>query len=346
MEGFASFAAFVVSMLCCENARHIGRRLGVVDRPDGKRKLHVRPTPLVGGIALGLALLFLELGWLVTQHSHTRLFTALILATVGFWTIGFLDDRREIKPIFRILASIALFWVILQIEPRLVLTDINFGPPFPSFTLGEMAVPFTLLCLVGLMNAINMADGRNGIVLGIAICWGFGLAQYADIRIQLFLGAAVVCLVTTLVYNWRGRLFLGDSGSYMLGAFLGLLTIYAYNNPRSEFPAAAAAIWLIVPVLDCLRLIVFRFARGKLPWRGDRNHLHHYLERHLPWGVALPLYLAVAAGPGFLALLWPTAAPHLFLLALTLYLTTLFWVGRRSAAITAVRRPTHQRTGG
>ena len=121
--------------------------------------------------------------------------------------------------------------------------------------------------MVGLLNAINMADGRNGLVLGIAVCWAYGLGEYAHFNFQPFMHFLLICLVTVLIYNWSGRLFLGDLGSYVVGALLGLVTIYLYNEPRSEFPMAAAALWLMMPVLDCLRLIVIRVSVGRSPFK-------------------------------------------------------------------------------
>ncbi len=342
MHGFAGMVAFLAAILCCENADRLGRLLGVIDRPDGGRKQHVGPTPLVGGLALALPLIVLELTWLATHPSQERLFLGLLLATAGFWLLGYADDRYDLRPRHRIVAAILLFALILVIEPKMVLTQLYFGPPLWTVQLGVLAVPFTLLCLVGLTNAINMADGRNGVVLGIAICWAYGLSEYAHVLLQPYLYFLIVCLVTALVYNWSGRLFLGNSGSHMLGALLGLQTIYFYNDPRSDFPAAAAALWLLVPVLDCLRLFVVRLCQGRSPWSADLQHLHHHLNRRLPWHQALPTYLAVSAAPGFLALLWPQASFQLVLMTVALYIGILLWSRRPAPAGSPTPKPLRQ----
>jgi glycosyltransferase involved in cell wall biosynthesis len=315
----------------------IGRLLGVMDRPDGGRKLHREATLMVGGLALALPLLILQVTWLAGHPNQERLFIALIIATAGFWLLGFVDDRRGLRPLTRLFASFLLFGTILMVEPKMAIRTIDLGAGLPRWDLGVLGIPFTMLCLAGVLNAINMADGRNGLVLGIAVCWAYGLGEYAHLHFQPFMHFLLISLVTVLIYNWSGRLFLGDAGSYVIGALLGLLTIYLYNEPRSEFPMAAAALWLMVPVLDCLRLIVHRLSVGRSPFSADLHHLHHYLSSRLPWRIALPLYLMVSAGPGFLALLWPASAFALLLLMPVLYLTLLAWLRRPSLLATAAQ---------
>lgn len=333
MLGLVGGISFLVTMLCCENADRIGRAMRVVDSPDGCRKRHVRPTPLVGGTTVFLALSVCELGMLASTTSHDRFYVALIVATTGFWLIGYLDDRLNLNPVLRLIASTVFFGIVLSIEPRMIIWKIDLGAHFQIIDLGPLAVPFTLLCLVGLVHAINMADGRNGVVLGLAICWAYGLGEYAQLKIQPFFSSIVVIFIVVLLYNWKDKLFLGNSGSYLIGALLGLLTIYSYNDPKSSIPAAAAAIWLVVPVLDCLRLVVLRSAIGRAPWHADENHLHNYLSSALEWPIALLVYLTVAAAPGFGALLWPDQSMICLGLALLLYAITVLWATRGRNAL-------------
>ncbi|MGD9509411.1 MAG: glycosyltransferase [Geminicoccaceae bacterium] len=315
----------------------IGRLLGVMDRPDGTRKLHGQATPMVGGLALAFPLLVLQVTWLAGHPSQERLFLALIIATAGFWLLGFVDDRRGLRPLTRLLAAFLLFGLIVTIEPRMAIRTIDLGWGLPSWELGSLSLPITVICLAGVLNAINMADGRNGLVLGIAVCWAYGLGEYAHLHFQPFMFFLLISLVTVLIYNWSGRLFLGDSGSYVIGALLGLLTLYLYNEPRSEFPMAAAALWLMVPVLDCLRLVVHRVSVGRSPFSADLHHLHHYLSDRLPWRFALPLYLIISAGPGFVALLWPAGALGLLLTLPLLYLVLLAWLRRPDLFVAAAQ---------
>ena len=334
MLALAGLVAFALTILCCENAERLGRFLRVVDQPDHVRKKHGRATPLIGGLAVALPLAFLQLTWLATSPSQERLFLALLATTCGFWALGFLDDRYNLRPLNRLVAASALFLVVIVlVEPQMQLRRLDFGPHLPVIELGNLAIPFTLLCLVGLVNAINMADGKNGVVLGMAICWSYAIAEYSHDSLDPYYHLCLIVLATVITHNWAGRLFLGDSGSYVIGALLGLQTIYIHNDVRSAFPLPAAALWLLFPVLDCLRLILLRLRSGRSPFSADLHHLHHYLERRLPWHLALPVYLTLSAGPGFLALLWPELSLHLLILTPGLYVGLLLW--NSSARVTA-----------
>lgn len=345
MLGIVGMLSLIVAMLCCENAERIGYAMRVIDRPNGTRKRHTKPTPLVGGIAICLALLLLELGMLAGSPSHERFYVGLAVATAGFWFIGYLDDLLDLRPLLRVAGATSIFAIVLAIDPKMVLREIDLAGPFAALELGYFAFPFTLVCLVGLVNAINMADGRNGVVLGVSICWAFGLGEYANPFLQPFFGSLVIIFSVALIYNWNGRLFLGNSGSHLLGAVLGLLTIYSYNDPKSSIPAAAAAIWLIVPVLDCIRLIFFRLRRNRSPWSSDEEHFHHYLSDALDWPIAIFVYLSVAAAPGFMALFYPDRAVYFLVATALLYAMTLFWVLRRPATRVRVQERRAQEDG-
>jgi UDP-GlcNAc:undecaprenyl-phosphate GlcNAc-1-phosphate transferase len=331
-------ATFIAVFLCCEFADWLGCRLGVVDRPDGTRKLHRRPTPLVGGIALALPLVILLATGTLASDAFSGLFVALLIATAGFWSLGFADDRWNLRPAHRLLASAALFAAVTMIEPDLQLRRLDFEGPLGLIELGVWGLPLTLLCTAGLLNAVNMADGKNGIVLGMATCWLYGLAHYAPGELVPYLYFMLVCLAVLFIYNRLGRLFLGDSGSYVIGALVGLLAIYLHNRPGRGLPEAVAVLWFLVPVLDCVRLSIWRISTGRSPFSADRHHLHHYLARRLPWRQGLPLYLALATGPGFVSIVWPAASLGLVCLVPLLYAGVLWWASGEPA-VSRARSP-------
>ncbi len=86
------------------------------------------------------------------------------------------------------------------------------------------------MCLVALQNAVNMADGKNGLVIGLSLIWIAALAAYAPVQLTPILIVLAIGLRITMVFNLRNKLFLGDAGSYALSVVIGALTIYAYNR--------------------------------------------------------------------------------------------------------------------
>lgn len=310
----------------------IGKALKVLDYPDpvGGRKRHDAITPLVGGVAvvaiLSLMLAYLSVALMGVSQNEAQVAAWLNVIAVGTFLVGFTDDRLHLSPVPRLAVTIALFFTATAYVPVFKLEFLYFAFIDNVQFLGPTAAVFTILCLVGLVNAVNMADGKNGLVVGMSMIWALLLILYTSeslrpVYIALFSGLSVL-----FVFNWRGKLFLGDGGSYGLAGFIGISSIYAYNVNFTHMGAEQIVLWFLVPVLDCLRLMVSRVLVGRSPFSGDRNHLHHFLALRYGWNKGLVVYLSLVGIPSILTWFMPQATV-LFIVLVTL----VYWVITLSA---------------
>lgn len=300
-----AFIALLVGM----NAERIGHVLGLMDYPDpsGGRKLHVRPTPLVGGLALVGTVVAATLLLLMSSgdDGHTLLLWFL-MTVVGLSLVGALDDRFGLTARVRLAVASAILIAALSQVPDFSISFLLFSGQAELLLMpGILGIGFTLLCFVGLLNAVNMADGKNGMVIGQALIWSLVLLVRAPDSTAPLVAAVAGSLAILFWFNMKGRLFLGDSGSYGLSALFGLLAIHAWNHGFADMRADDMALLFAVPVFDTLRLIVFRLSQGKSPFTPGRDHLHHYLYARWGWPRPLPFVLALVAIPNFAAILLP-----------------------------------------
>lgn len=300
-------------------AGQIGRRLGLLDFPDaaGGRKLHPCVTPLVGGIAVVLALL---IAVFATCRSGVALpddalLRWLAIGVFGMFLIGAVDDRWGLTAPFRLGMAAALLLLVIVEAPEFRLGVLRFtGQPADLLLPGVWGAGFTLLCLVGLLNAVNMADGKNGLVIGQALVWAGILGFRLPAELLPVVSALFGALLVLFLFNMRGRLFLGDGGSYALSAGFGLLAIAAWNRGRGGgMRVDDIALLFALPVFDTLRLMAHRTLAGKTPFTAGRDHLHHYLHDRWGWPAPLPFVLGLVLLPNLGALLLPGTSP--------------FWIG-------------------
>ncbi len=284
----------------------IAAPLGLVDAP-GRRKLHAGKVPLVGGIAMGGAFL-VAIGVAGNPAELWPLLTAVFITLVG----GLIDDRLELGSLPKFGFQIAAA-AILATSGHALLTHLGslFDPHL--FTLGRWAPALTIFALVGVMNALNMSDGVDGLAgaLALAACVNFGIAagmagagtEFGAICIAG--GAVLGFLLFNARAPWRDRaaVFMGDTGSLMLGLLLGW---FAIRLAMAERPALApiAAVWILaLPIGDTVTLMVRRLLRGRNPFRGDRQHLHHILAAAgCSDGAVVAILSALALALGFAAL--------------------------------------------
>ena len=315
-------------------ATPIGRALGLLDFPDdpGGRKLHARVTPLVGGLALALTTVGAVAATVAAGAEYGpalgRDLARLGIAVAAMFVIGVADDRFELSVRLRLLAAIVVLYLVVDGVPDFTVGFVRFGQGPHLRLLGDGAVAFTLLCLVGLLNAVNMADGKNGIVIGLALIWSLFLLVHLPPTVVPVIAAATAALAVLFVFNLRGRLFLGDGGSYALSALVGLLAIYAYNHDFDAVGADDVALLFAVPVFDTLRLLVSRAVARRSPFAGGRDHFHHYLHAWIGWPRGLYIYLALVLIPNAGAAAVPGSAMAWLGVTAVAYALVLVWSRR------------------
>lgn len=301
----------LLAALLARLAPQIGHRLGVIDHPTRghpanalNHKQHDHPTPAVGGIILGvagLAIMFLNASFPSGQNTLALYQDFWLAAAVcASMFMGFLDDREHIPAVRRLGISVLIFSALTWVMPDLVLHRVPVVFLNATIDLGGWAVPFTIACIVGFQNAVNMADGKNGLVLGLAIFWLLHLQAHAPAHARpLLLGFLAISLV--LFYaNLRGRLFLGNAGSYGIATFFATFTLYLYGSTDRSFwhlEAPGVLLTFLLPCLDLFRVTVTRLRSGQSPFAADRNHFHHLLEESIGWRKGWFVYMALAITP-------------------------------------------------
>src|SRR4029079_2564236 len=149
------------------------------------------------------------------------------------------------------------------------------------------------LTTVGIVNAVNMADGQNGLVPSMFVVWALCLMLVGDpVVSQLAIVLAILSGIV-LLFNIRGSLFLGDCGSYGVTFLIGLLTMLSHAQGRVSIETAT--VWFFIPVADCLRLMVTRSFQGRSPMAPDTDHFHHRLQAKLGDAYGLVAYICSVA---------------------------------------------------
>ncbi|MGK2285759.1 glycosyltransferase family 4 protein [Pedomonas sp. V897] len=328
------------------NAQYLGRLLGLLDFPDpvGGRKRHSHVTPLMGGTAVLIPIvlmLFAMFFGFADAPAAARGELGIIGCLVAvFYVVGASDDRWELSPRFRLVVAVAAFSLGMILVPALDIQSLRFElvgsrpGEVQTIALGSLSGIFTLFCMVGLLNAVNMADGKNGLVIGLSLMWTGFLSLYAPEHVEGVLLVVAAALAVALYFNLRGRFFLGDGGSYGLSALFGALAIYVYNQPESALSAGPVAVWFIIPVLDCLRLLTTRLLKGRSPFSGDRDHLHHHLGYLIGWPNGLLVYWSMVGIPSIASYVLPEFNLQI-LVAVALVYTMVITIAYRRQTVNA-----------
>jgi UDP-GlcNAc:undecaprenyl-phosphate GlcNAc-1-phosphate transferase len=282
------FAAFLTTLLMVPPVMRLAISKHWLDKPDGARRSHDRPVPRLGGVAIfaGVVLAFGVVPLIATLSSvglvapHLTSATALILASAILFLIGLCDDLKGVPP-FAKLAGQALAAVVVVYAGFRI--DVLIFPPAYELSLGWLSIPITVTWLVGVSNALNLVDGLDGLAGGVGVI-ALLTATAAAVAVgntsipwyTLALGGA---LLGFLRYNFPpAKIFLGDSGSLVVGFLLAVLTVKGATRPDQATYALAPIFALSFPLLDTGIAMLRRWLRGTPLSRADARHIHHQLR--------------------------------------------------------------------
>ncbi|MCW8194202.1 undecaprenyl-phosphate alpha-N-acetylglucosaminyl 1-phosphate transferase [Proteobacteria bacterium 005FR1] len=281
---FFSVFSFIATFIAILVLSPLARRVGLVDSPDHRKK-HTGSIPLVGGIAVFLpALVMFASGTLTDSNLAVFLVCAALLVVVGA-----IDDRFNLSYKFRI--GVEMFAGAVMI----FVAGLWIGNLGDLFGLGDIhlpfwtGVPFTLVAVFGIINAVNMMDGYDGIAAGVCLAAIATLEFLTTTSPTLTaMGPMLVgSLIAFLVCNLRAvegfpKIFLGDAGSKFLGfALVWFLIEASRDGGRTEGGLEpVTALYLVgLPLIDMVTTTVRRMLKGKSPFHPDRTHIHHILQR-------------------------------------------------------------------
>jgi UDP-GlcNAc:undecaprenyl-phosphate GlcNAc-1-phosphate transferase len=321
--------------------RWIAPRVGFVDRPGG-RKVHANPKPLGGGVAIfaGVAvpllcalvalripavprLFHIDPAYVGGGIEQTPMGLGLLATMAVMHALGLADDRRALGPYVKLavqLGVIAAFVVIFNVRALTFADHWGLGR-WPS-------VLATVVWIGAITNAFNFLDNMDGLSAGVgAVCTAAFLVAALTIQ-QWFVAATLAMLLGSLVgflcFNFApATIFMGDSGSLLIGLLLGVLTVRTTYIPKGEpweqgyYAVFAPVVVLAVPLYDLIVVSAIRLARGKSPFVGDTNHFSHRLvARGMSRRTAVLCLYLIAAATSVAAILLPhvtaTFAPLIF----------------------------------
>lgn len=304
--------SFGLAVLLTPLAARLGCRLGIVDRPGGRRA-HTGEISRLGGVGLcaaffasigaAAALGFLTAGY--SDDDFTRLNGLLVGGLVAF-VYGLVDDRFDLPPrpqfafqvVLSLVALASLLWLerfTFPIVGFVALSDFAWGP--------WVYVPLTILWVMGMMNTVNWLDGLDGLAAGVGaiLCTVLAIHMHRvqQTNIALLSLALLGALVGFLPFNFApSRVFLGSTGAFFLGYVLSGLGLIAGGR------AATVLLVMGLPIVDVAYQIFDRLRQRRSPTRGDRGHLHfRLLDLGLPERAIVLLYWGFCALFGVLGLI-------------------------------------------
>ena len=271
---FSFIVATFVTMVLISPLVRLANRWHVVDMPAA-RKVHKTPVPRLGGLAMTIGAILPPLMW-TTMDSQMAGFLCgiVVILFFGAWDdIKGLDFRLKfLGQIIAVLTVVLYGGVVIRYLPF-------FGlEPLPDY----VAIPLTVFALVGVTNAINLADGLDGLAGGITLLslGIIGILAYptGDSRVLLLTASVIGSIVGFLRFNtYPARIFMGDAGSQFLGFSAGVLVVMLTQESNTALSPALPVMILGLPLLDTAMVIGERLYEGRSPFLPDKNHIHHKL---------------------------------------------------------------------
>lgn len=284
---FTLLLCFCASIFLTPLIKKLAFKIGATDKPN-QRKVHQKIMPRLGGLAiyisfiLGIVIIRPNLNFnLPLLHPNDYVHLAILLGSLIIIITGAVDDVKEISPRVKLLGQIlASLVVIILGDIKVEFINLPFGG---QLDFGMLSIPFTMVWIIGITNAINLIDGLDGLAAGVSSIALFSIAGMAFLMGSPYvMVVALIAAVSTLgflVFNFHpAKIFMGDTGALFLGFLISVLSLLGFKNV-TFISLVIPVIILGVPISDTFFAIIRRLVNKQPLSAPDKSHLHHCLLR-------------------------------------------------------------------
>ncbi len=279
--------SMVIAYITSPLSIRIAHKLGVIDRPKDARRVHKKPIPRFGGMAIFL-------GSMAAMSIPAGMNEKIKVAMIGgalMYLLGISDDIRNLKPAVKFLGQWGIATLVYVLGVRITFIGNYFGAdvtgPHANVILSEgVAYIITVFWIVGITNAVNLMDGLDGLAAGCTAIMSLSLAYVAYIH-GMRLGSMPVCIALVAVaggclgflpYNFSpAKTFMGDGGALYLGYMIAVLSVISPLKRATVVGALIPMLTLAVPIFDTSLAMLRRALRHESIMKADKGHLHHHL---------------------------------------------------------------------
>lgn len=258
----------------------IAKRINLVDISNEERKEHIGAIPLVGGIGLFVSLIY---GAFVFGVNVFYLY--LLGSLLPIMIVGVIDGLQglSVSPIYRVMAQILSSWIVI-VASDVYIQDLGDIFGYGELNIGQIGIPFTIFAVVGICNAFNMLDGKDGLLgsVSVIIMCSLLLLLYFNGVIYQWAQIVVLSVIVYLAFNLslfgqKRKIFLGDHGSTGLGHIIAWSLIFL--SQETNYVTPVSALWFVLlPLTDAILTFTRRVRSSKSVFQGDRLHVHHKLS--------------------------------------------------------------------
>ena len=250
-----------------------------MDIPKDERRVHKKPIPRFGGIAIYIGLMAALALFAVEEKG----ISSIMIGCTMIYILGLVDDLKNLRPLVKFIGQIVCAAVVYAMGVRIDFITNYFGPGNMAF--GDVACcVVTILWLVAITNAVNLIDGLDGLAAGIsaisALCIGYVAYIHGQYVPTLAMMAVAGAALGFLPYNFHpAKIFMGDSGSELLGFSIAAISILGTVKSATIVVLVIPALVLGLPIFDTLMAIVRRLAKHQSIGTADKEHLHHRIMK-------------------------------------------------------------------
>ncbi len=275
----AFVVAFLTAFASTPWARELAEIIGAIDDPKDARKIHKKPIPRLGGIAIFFGFLIAVICFVVLTPEIIGIIAGSVIIVI----MGAMDDRKPMKASVKLLIQIVAALIVALSGVRIeIFTNPVLFLENDYLILGKLSIPLTVIWIVAITNAVNLIDGLDGLAAGVAsissICILVIALMVSESNIAILTACIAGACVGFLPYNFNpASIFMGDSGSNFLGFLLACISIEGLFKGYAVISFAVPLLLLALPIFDTSVAILRRIKNKKPVMAPDRGHLHHKL---------------------------------------------------------------------